>query len=207
MSEPLTRLAHRLVRPALGARGRAVDATAGNGHDTAFLAERLGAAGTVLAIDVQQAALARTRQRLREAGLDARVALAQADHRQLGRLTTPAWRGSVDAVMLNLGYLPGSDRSVTTTPEQTRAALDAAGELLRPGGVLSVLAYRGHTGGTEEARAVTAWMARTAQGGAEWRERAAASERGPVLHVLRYPAGPRTAAATADREEGVPWPS
>mgnify|MGYP000140783824 CR=1 FL=1 len=207
MTEPLTRLAHRLVRPALGARGRALDATAGNGHDTVFLAEESGTAGTVLAMDIQQAALTSTRQRLRGAGLEARAALVQADHRRLGRLTPPAWRGSVDAVMFNLGYLPGSDRSVITTPERTRPALDAARELLRPGGMLSVLVYRGHPGGEEEAQAVAAWMARAAQGGAEWQERVAASERGPVLHTLRHPAATCATAATEAQQEGAQWPS
>ena len=42
-----------------------VDATAGNGNDTQFLAELVGENGHVLAFDIQQAALDSTAERLR----------------------------------------------------------------------------------------------------------------------------------------------
>ena len=43
-----------------------VDATAGNGNDTLFLAEYVGENGHVFAFDIQQAALESTAQRLGE---------------------------------------------------------------------------------------------------------------------------------------------
>lgn len=47
----------------------AIDATAGNGHDTLFLANELGAGGQVAAFDIQLTALEQTAQRLRSAGI------------------------------------------------------------------------------------------------------------------------------------------
>jgi len=57
-------------------------------------------------------------------------------------------------ICFNFGYLPGGDKSVTTSKETTLAAVEAAFEVLRPGGLLSMLCYTGHPGGKEEYEAV-----------------------------------------------------
>ncbi len=46
-------------------------------------------------------------------------------------------------IAFNLGYLPGSDKATTTQRASTLQALQAAFEVLRPGGLLSVMAYTG----------------------------------------------------------------
>ena len=154
---PLVARAQEAVAPVLAPGAVAVDATAGNGHDTLFLAEAVGPAGRVYAVDVQEAAIAATRARLAEAGLEARIHLACAGHEDLTEQVAPADRGRVAAVMFNLGYLPGGDHTLTTRPPATLDALNAARGLLAPGGRLSVVAYTGHPGGAEEAEAVRAW--------------------------------------------------
>ena len=45
---------------------------------------------------------------------------------------------------VQVGYLPGSDKRIQTEPESTLSALRAASELLKPDGLLLVVAYRGH---------------------------------------------------------------
>lgn len=77
----------------------------------------------------------------------------------------PDWRGTVSAVMFNLGYLPAgdADKTIITEPESTLAALEAALLLLRPGGVITAVLYPGHEGGGREAAAVEAWAAGLAQ--------------------------------------------
>ncbi|MCL6610998.1 MAG: class I SAM-dependent methyltransferase [Peptococcaceae bacterium] len=146
--------ARAFVLPALGRVSRAVDATAGNGHDTLFLAENVGPGGHVYALDIQEEALEKTRARIEAAGLKDRVTLLLRGHQDLDRLV----EAPVDAVMFNLGYLPGSDRTVTTGPETTRDGISAALRILRPGGRLSVVAYTGHPGAREEAVAVAGLM-------------------------------------------------
>lgn len=129
-----------------------IDATAGNGHDTLFLA-RLAQSfcGEVLAFDVQQAALAVTRGHLAKAGLTARLICAS--HADMNEYV----RSSVAVVMFNLGFLPGSDKAVVTRAEHTLAALRVAADVLLAHGVISVHAYTGHPGGLEEAESVRAW--------------------------------------------------
>ena len=65
--------------------------------------------------------------------------------------------GCISAAMFNLGYLPRSDHEIVTTPESTLAALEAVWRRVGSGGIITVLAYRGHEGGADEARAVEDW--------------------------------------------------
>jgi predicted methyltransferase len=145
------------VAEALRPGDRAVDATAGNGHDTAFLAEAVGTAGGVWAFDVQPQALDATRRRLEANGVADRVTLVQRGHERMREALPPEAVEGVRAVMFNLGYLPGSDKTCTTEPETTLPALDAAAALLAEGGVLTVVCYPGHPGGAEETAAVRRW--------------------------------------------------
>jgi len=133
----------------------AVDATMGNGWDTLFLAEQVGPKGLVFGFDVQQEAVTATEKRLRRADLLECGTLLLRGHQEMAEIV-PA---GVGAVMFNLGYLPYAKREVVTRAETTLAALDAAAELLRVGGLLTVICYRGHAGGQEEARAVLDWAA------------------------------------------------
>ncbi len=153
-----TALAHRIVAAVLQPDEVAIDATVGNGHDTLFLAWQVGTQGHVYGFDVQEEALARTRRRLEEAGLQERTTLLQIGHEHMAEAVPVRLHGHIGAIMFNLGYLPGgSDRSCITRPQTTLPALEAALRLLRPGGVLTVVAYRGHPGGSEEAEAVRRW--------------------------------------------------
>ena len=60
--------------------------------------------------------------------------------------------------MFNLGYLPGGEKEIITRPATTLPALAQSLEILTPGGVLTVVCYRGHPGGREEYEAVLAWL-------------------------------------------------
>ena len=159
-----TALAQLILREVLGAGDVAIDATAGNGHDTLFLAECVGAGGRVLAFDVQAAALAAARTRVAAAGMEQRVEFFQESHAAMDLRVTP---GSVAAVMFNLGYLPGEDHRVVTETAATLKGLECAVAVLKPGGVLSVVCYPGHPGGEAEAAAAEQWFAARAAVG--WR--------------------------------------
>ena len=143
----------------------AVDATAGQGHDTCFLAGLVGPGGRVLALDIQQSALDATQNRLTEMGLaDGRVQCHLNGHENLASLLQ---ENEAAVVMFNLGYLPGHDHQITTQRSSTLAGLEAAARVLRPGGLLSVLCYPGHPGGETEAQAVEAHLLALATNG--WR--------------------------------------
>lgn len=148
-----TQFTHDWIRGRLRPGDIAVDATAGTGRDTLFLAQQVGESGRVYAFDVQAEALEATRSLLEEEGLLSRVVLHHAGHETLER-HLPAAAGPVRAVMFNLGYLPGGDHSLITRPASTLAALEASLRMLAPGGLVSIVCYPAHPGGGEEAEAV-----------------------------------------------------
>lgn len=150
-----THLLHLLLREVIREGDTVLDATAGNGHDTVFLAGLVGESGNVVAIDIQALAIESTRRRLVENGLERRVELHQASHADLGRYVP---RGNVSAAVFNLGYLPGSDHGVITRTETTLQALVAALDALQPDGVIAVVCYPGHDGGAEEAGQVERFL-------------------------------------------------
>ena len=144
-----TTMAHQLVGERLLPGDFTIDATAGNGHDTLFLAKAVGPTGHVLAIDIQESAIEAARLRCAEYKdiIDFKVA----DHSNLRR-----WiNRETGAVMFNLGYLPSSDKTIITQPESTLKAVVNALESLRNGGILTIAVYYGHPGGDVEAEAVS----------------------------------------------------
>ena len=153
----LTELVQDILKPRIPPGALAVDATAGNGNDTLFLARCVGETGTVFAFDLQRVAIDRTTTRLHEAGLLARVRLHAENHRDMAQHIDGQAHGHIRAVMFNLGYLPDGDRNITTRGGDTLAALQAALDLMCREGLLSVVCYRGHPGGEEEAGEVENW--------------------------------------------------
>ncbi|XEC97723.1 class I SAM-dependent methyltransferase [Paenibacillus tarimensis] len=159
-------LSHRWASERIAPGDTVIDATAGNGVDTLFLAKAVGPKGTVYAFDIQELALINTRQRLEAAHIRGelekslpKLHLLLESHDRMKEAIPPHRHGLVSAVLFNLGFLPGpeADASLITKPETTLAALEAALFLLRPGGLLSIVVYPGHEGGEAEAAAVEAW--------------------------------------------------
>ena len=150
----LTTVAHQWMATHLAPGQHVVDATAGNGHDTLFLAQHVGASGHVTAFDVQEAACSATRRRCSREDAAGCVTVVQAGHEAMCDYV----EAPIHAAMFNLGYLPRHDHSCITRPGTTVAALNAAHALMTDGGLITVLAYRGHQGGPEEAERVQAWI-------------------------------------------------
>ncbi len=128
-----------------------IDATAGNGRDTAFLCSLVGPTGRVLALDIQPQAVENTNALLAEKGYGGIGRAVLADHAGLAAFAAPE---SVDAICFNFGWLPGGDHGIFTRPQTSMPAIDAALRLLRPGGALSLCLYYGGRSGTEERDAV-----------------------------------------------------
>lgn len=148
--------AHAFLRQYLRPGGTALDATAGNGHDTLFLAHCVGPTGRVTALDIQPQAVRAAQMRLAENGC-ALWAVCRCDtHANLVRYAQP---GTLDAVMFNLGYLPGGDHTVFTQEDTSVPAMRTALTLLRPGGVLTVCLYSGGAQGVRERDAALALFA------------------------------------------------
>jgi SAM-dependent methyltransferase len=165
-SKSLTRIvswSQQLLCEVLEHGDLAVDLTAGTGQDTHALAKAVGKEGQVVAFDLQAEALEQSTQRLQKHGFVVKsvpedtkiprafgVYLVHACHSSLGKIISHP----VKAIIANLGYLPGGDKTLVTQPDSTLAAIRQSLELLVPGGRLAATVYPAHPGGEEEGRAV-----------------------------------------------------
>ena len=149
---------HQWLLPVLHPGRIAIDATCGNGNDTLFLARRTGTRAKVFAFDIQETAITRTRSALAKAGFPSRVSLHQRSHADLTAVIPKTLHQSITAIIFNLGFLPGGDRTITTRAESTIQAMNQAVSILQPGGKLAVVAYPAHPGGGEETKAVDMWF-------------------------------------------------
>ncbi|CAM9608306.1 unnamed protein product [Chrysoparadoxa australica] len=190
-----TRLAHLLLRQAVAPGDAVLDCTAGNGHDSVVVArECLGLAdgagelnkkGRAHVMDIQQIALDRTRERLNEhlpsAAME-QVHFYCQNFRDLPDIEP----GTLAVACYNLGYLPGGDKSIVSTADDTLSSVKAALKLLKPGGMISVMmyCYHGEAGETEKNQ-LLAWSRELPHN--SWRAFTHAQENrqlGPVLLTI-----------------------
>ena len=146
--------AAELIEGALYEGACAVDATLGNGHDALWLCSLVGESGCVYGFDVQAEAVERSRARLKEAGVEGRATLILDGHQNMAAHVP---EGSADAVMFNLGWLPGAQHSVTTRTETTLQAVEAALKVLKEEGLLTICVYPGHEEGARERETLLKW--------------------------------------------------
>ncbi len=132
----------RVVKPG----DTVIDATAGNGGDTVFLAKLTGSGGKVYCFDIQQRALDRTLERLRNEGLDGIEELICDSHEHMDRYV----KGPVRCVMFNLGYLPGGNHDIGTKGSSTIAAVQKAMDLIMVHGIITIVIYYGGDSGFDE---------------------------------------------------------
>ncbi|RIJ63411.1 MULTISPECIES: class I SAM-dependent methyltransferase [unclassified Rummeliibacillus] len=144
-----------------------VDATAGNGYDTTFLAQLVGENGHVFAFDVQQQAIESTNKRLTEVGMANRVSTILDGHENVAQYV----QQPISAAIFNLGYLPGSEHQIITKPNTTLQAIESLLKLLKVGGMIVLVVYYGHEGGKEERDQVIEYVSNLPQ---------------KKVHVLRY---------------------
>lgn len=142
------RYSHLLLKEILQPGDSALDATMGNGNDTALLAELVGTNGHVYGFDLQALAVENTKKRLAEKELLAQSQLYLKGHETIDQ--TLAEDVQLTAAIFNLGYLPKSDKNIITLPETTEIALTSCLRRLKSKGRLIIVAYYGHPGGPEE---------------------------------------------------------
>lgn len=122
-----------------------VDATCGNGFDALFLCRIAGASGHVFAFDIQEQAVERSRTLL-EANLGyVNYDIIKDSHENVTKYMTD----KIDVALFNLGYLPYSDKEVTTKPETTVSAIKSLIPMLNDDGRIFVTTYVGHDMGRE----------------------------------------------------------
>ena len=139
-------VSHKFISEHIKKGAFCIDATCGKGRDTVFLCSLAGEEGKVLAFDIQEAAVMQTKELLEKEGYNnAEVFLD--NHANLGKYVLEE---SVDAVMFNLGWLPGGDHNIFSKPESSIPAIEAGLKALKKGGVMSICIYHGRECGSLE---------------------------------------------------------
>lgn len=127
----------------------------GNGNDTILLSSLCKETGHVYAFDIQEQALAHTRQRLLDADAPQNYTLLLESHTNMDHYVQPE---SVSCIVFNLGYLPGGDHTKATQASSSIEALTRSLSLLKKGGLISLCIYSGGDSGFEERDAVLSWL-------------------------------------------------
>ena len=118
----------------------AIDATLGNGHDTLFLSSLFN---EVHSLDIQKLAIKRSKERLKDT-LNTHLYLL--NHKDIDSLNL----SNVDLILFNLGFLPGSDKKVTTSYESTLIALEKSLKMINDEGCIIIASYLRQKNGLEE---------------------------------------------------------
>ncbi|PSL44510.1 putative rRNA methylase [Salsuginibacillus halophilus] len=128
----------------------ALDATAGKGHDTVFLADLVKPKGRVHSFDVQEAAIEATRKRAVDHEVLENIELHAVSHADMVRKLGPTELTKVRAAVFNLGYMPGSDKSIVTSSDSTIAALKQLLAHTKKETLILIVVYHGHPEGALE---------------------------------------------------------
>jgi SAM-dependent methyltransferase len=149
----LTARAQQCLLPVLSDAVAVIDATAGNGRDTAFLAQASPDTCRVFAFDVQAEAIEQAR--LHCAPWQQKITWIHGSHAHIATAIPASLHGCVQAIMFNLGYLPGgTNKALCTQPDSTLTAIEQSMACLADTGIISLLCYTGHEGGMAEFEAI-----------------------------------------------------
>lgn len=129
---------------------KVIDATCGNGLDSLYISKKIlsNDQGNLFCIDIQEKAIQNTRHLL-ETNLSPCQFKRISFHQESFELFPPNSHQS-DMIVYNLGYLPGGDKTITTTFEKTLKSLSLALDWLSDGGLISLSCYPGHSRGLLE---------------------------------------------------------
>ncbi len=145
-----------LLEQAVAEGDKVIDATAGHGHDTLFLAQLTGIEGKVYAFDIQEDAILATKERVKDYG---NAEVIHDSHANIGEYV----KDEIAAAVFNLGYLPKGDHSIITKSATTLAAVEQCLHLLKEKGIIAIVIYSGHEGGSEERDAVMEFVSQLPQ--------------------------------------------
>lgn len=135
-----------------------VDATCGNGHDLLYLAEHADDGCHLYGIDIQDQAIYKSRSLLESKELTKNITLTFIHRSHDIALEEEFVDNSIDLMIFNLGYLPGSNHEVITKPHHTIEAIKTGLRKLSKSGVITIVAYPGTKEGMEEMQILTSYL-------------------------------------------------
>lgn len=146
-NETILNRAKGLMEENLKEKDLVIDATCGNGYDSLFLIEKIKK-GHLFCYDVQKEAIENTDKLLKENNYK-NYTLINKSHEDM-TIDLKKYLGKISLIVFNLGYLPGSDKSIKTNYKSTIKAIKNSLKLLNEKGHIVVTLYTGHKEGKEE---------------------------------------------------------
>ena len=146
---------HRIISEKVQPGDVCIDATAGRGNDTLFLAELVGESGHVTAFDIQQDAVDSTRALLEQHGMSDRADVLLKSHSEMDEVCE---EGTVSCITFNFGWLPKGDHNIFTNKSTSIPAIEKGMKLLKSGGIMTLIIYYGRETGFEERDALLEYL-------------------------------------------------
>ncbi|MGV3025845.1 tRNA (mnm(5)s(2)U34)-methyltransferase [Clostridium thermobutyricum] len=136
----ISKIAQNIILNYVKNKNIGVDCTLGNGHDSDFLKSNFK---KVYSFDIQKSAC----EKYSNNNYD-NVIVINNSHSEIIKFIEEK---NVDAIMYNLGFLPGSsNKSITTTYDTTIKSIEEGLKILSPGGIMTICIYIGHDEGVKE---------------------------------------------------------
>ena len=146
---------HRIIEEKVQPGDISIDATAGRGTDTLFLAKLVGETGHVTAFDIQQDAVDSTRALLEANGMSDRADVLLKSHSEMDEVCE---EGTVSCITFNFGWLPKGDHNIFTNKSTSIPAIEKGMKLLKSGGIMTLIIYYGRETGFEERDALLEYL-------------------------------------------------
>lgn len=169
-------MAHLLMEAFIKPGDHVLDMTLGNGHDMQKLLGLCGPSGMLTGFDIAAEAIARCREIA--AGFPGySIELKHKCHAECGDIAP--FRFAV----YNLGYLPGSDKTVTTRAETTIRSVQTLLPKMQEDGMICITAYRTHDN-NKEADQLHAWLSEQTLASVRSWARLPDDGHSPILYAL-----------------------
>ncbi len=146
---------HRIIQEKVQPGDICIDATAGRGNDTLFLAKLVGENGHVTAFDIQQDAVDSTKELLAANGMSQRADVLLKSHSEMDEV---CGEGTVSCITFNFGWLPKGDHNIFTNKITSIPAIEKGLKLLKSGGIMTLIIYYGRETGFEERDALLEYL-------------------------------------------------
>ncbi len=157
----MTEISHDFLLPVLKKGAVCIDATLGQGSDSAFFLKH--PVRQVIAFDIQKPLVDQADIRFAD---DRRFKAYCLSHEQMDQaLAAEKSEGQISAVIFNFGYDPCQHGGLMTEPQSSLNAVNQALRLLRPKGRMALVFYP-HEQGKEEERLIRKELLK--QSGAFW---------------------------------------
>jgi hypothetical protein len=144
----VTSFVHQFIAETFKKPSVVLDLTLGNGNDALFCLQK---GHRVLGLDIQAVAIERSEHHCKD---HPNHVFHQINHAQLDDVI----HEKLDCVLMNSGYLPDGDETLTTSLPDSIEALEKSIALMRLSGFLIVTLYRKQDGGLDEALGIEGYL-------------------------------------------------